>query len=203
MAIFKCKMCGGQIIVQQGAAYGICDSCGAKVDLGYSYQEREQMRRQEIYQRQELSKIEEEKESIKEQLSNLGKLNTKKKCNIIQLFLSAFIYVIMPFAVILDDSEFSDAVIVVIALFGMLAIMIAPIFIIKYSDVFNNVKGRIILIIILQYFTVCMFGIVVGVIDIIKIIEEKKNAPSIQAKLQKRLNDLLIQEEFIKNNFVI
>lgn len=203
MSIFKCKMCGGHIIVQPGAAYGVCDSCGAEVDLGLSYQEREQMHRREIYQRQELSKIEGEKENIKEQLSNLGKLNTKKKCNIIQLFLSGFIYAIMPFVVMFDDSKFSDAIIVVIALFAMLAMMISPIFLIKYSDIFNKVKGRAILIIILQYFTVCMFGIVVGVIDIIKIIEEKKNSARIHAKLQKQLEDLLTQEEFIKNSFMI
>ena len=203
MAIFKCKMCGGQIIVQQGAAYGICDSCGAKVDLGYSCQERERMRQREIYQRQELSKIEEEKESIKEQLLNLGKLNIKKKCNIIQLFLSALIYIMIPFLIMSTDSKLSDSVTEMIVIFGMLGIMIAPVFIIKCSDVFNKVKGRIILIIILQYFTGGMFGIVVGGIDVIKIIEEKKNAPSIQAKLQKQLEDLSIQEEFIKNNFVI
>ena len=48
-----------------------------------------------------------------------------------------------------------------------------------------------------------MFGIVVGVIDIIKIIEEKKNSASIHAKLQKQLEDLLTQEELIKNSFMI
>lgn len=57
----KCEMCGGQIVVQPGAAYGICDSCGTKVELGFSYQEREQIRKQEIYQRQQLSKLEEKK----------------------------------------------------------------------------------------------------------------------------------------------
>lgn len=200
----KCEMCGGQIIVQPGAAYGVCDSCGAKVDLGFSYQEREQMRRQEIFQRQQLTRLEEDKESIKEQISSLGKMNTKKKCQIIQFILSVFPYIIIPFfAIILNDSELFDGIVSVIMMIAAIGIIVATVFLVKHSNVFIGKKGRTAKIILLQYFTGGMFGIVAGIIDINKMIEEKKNAPSVKAKLQKRLENILRQEEIIKNNIAI
>lgn len=200
----KCEMCGGQIVVQPGAAYGICDSCGAKVDLGFSYQEREQMRKQEIYQRQQLSNIEEEKESVKEQISSLGKMNTKKKCQIVQFLLSVSPYILMSLCMILiNNSELLDGILSIIMMIAAIGIIVATVFLVKYSNVFAEKKGRTAKIILLQYFTAGMFGIVAGVIDIIKIVEEKKNASTVQSKLQKQLESIMRQEEIIKNNIEI
>lgn len=200
----KCEMCGGQIVVQPGAAYGICDSCGAKVDLGFSYQEREQMRKQEIYQRQQLSKIEEEKESVKEQISSLGKMNTKKKCQIVQFLLSVLPYILMSLCMILiNNSELLDGILSIVMMIAAIGIIVATVFLVKYSNVFAEKKGRTAKIILLQYFTAGMFGIVAGVIDIIKIVEEKKNASTVQSKLQKQLESIMRQEEIIKNNIEI
>lgn len=200
----KCEMCGGQIVVQPGAAYGICDSCGAKVDLGFSYQEREQMRKQEIYQRQQLSKLEEEKESVKEQITSLGKMNIKKKSQITQFILSVLPYIVIPFfAILLNDSELLDGIVSVIMMIAVIGIIVATVFLVKYSNVLAGKKGRTAKIILLQYFTAGMFGIVAGVIDIIKIVEEKKNASTVQSKLQKQLESIMRQEEIIKNNIEI
>lgn len=200
----KCEMCGGQIVVQPGAAYGICDSCGAKVDLGFSYQEREQMRKQEIYQRQQLSNIEEEKESVKEQISSLGKMNTKKKCQIVQFLLSVLPYILMSLCMVLiNNSELLDGILSIVMMIAAIGIIVATVFLAKYSNVFAEKKGRTAKIILLQYFTAGMFGIVAGVIDIIKIVEEKKNASTVQSKLQKQLESIMRQEEIIKNNIEI
>lgn len=200
----KCEMCGGQIVVQPGAAYGICDSCGTKVELGFSYQEREQMRKQEIYQRQQLSKLEEKKESVKEQISSLGKMNTKKKCQIVQFLLSVLPYILMSLCMILiNNSELLDGILSIIMMIAAIGIIVATVFLVKYSNVFAGKKGRTAIIILLQYFTASMFGIIAGVIDIIKIVEEKKNASTVQSKLQKQLESIMRQEEIIKNNIEI
>ena len=200
----KCEMCGGQIVVQPGAAYGICDSCGTKVELGFSYQEREQMRKQEIYQRQQLSKLEEKKESVKEQISSLGKMNTKKKCQIVQFLLSVLPYILMSLCMILiNNSELLDGILSIIMMIAAIGIIVATVFLVKYSNVFAGKKGRTAIIILLQYFTANMFGIIAGVIDIIKIVEEKKNASTVQSKLQKQLESIMRQEEIIKNNIEI
>lgn len=200
----KCEMCGGQIVVQPGAAYGICDSCGTKVELGFSYQEREQMRKQEIYQRQQLSKLEEKKESVKEQISSLGKMNTKKKCQIVQFLLSVLPYILMSLCMILiNNSELLNGILSIIMMIAAIGIIVATVFLVKYSNVFAGKKGRTAIIILLQYFTASMFGIIAGVIDIIKIVEEKKNASTVQSKLQKQLESIMRQEEIIKNNIEI
>lgn len=200
----KCEMCGGQIVVQPGAAYGICDSCGTKVELGFSYQEREQMRKQEIYQRQQLSKLEEKKESVKEQISSLGKMNTKKKCQIVQFLLSVLPYILMSLCMMLiNNSELLDGILSIIMMIAAIGIIVATVFLVKYSNVFAGKKGRTAIIILLQYFTASMFGIIAGVIDIIKIVEEKKNASTVQSKLQKQLESIMRQEEIIKNNIEI
>lgn len=200
----KCEMCGGQIVVQPGAAYGICDSCGTKVELGFSYQEREQMRKQEIYQRQQLSKLEEKKESVKEQISSLGKMNTKKKCQIVQFLLSVLPYILMSLCMMLiNNSELLDGILSIIMMIAAIGIIVATVFLVKYSNVFARKKGRTAIIILLQYFTASMFGIIAGVIDIIKIVEEKKNASTVQSKLQKQLESIMRQEEIIKNNIEI
>ena len=191
----KCEMCGGQIVVQPGAAYGICDSCGTKVELGFSYQEREQMRKQEIYQRQQLSKLEEKKESVKEQISSLGKMNTKKKCQIVQFLLSVLPYILMSLCMILiNNSELLDGILSIIMMIAAIGIIVATVFLVKYSNVFAGKKGRTAIIILLQYFTANMFGIIAGVIDIIK---------TVQSKLQKQLESIMRQEEIIKNNIEI
>ena len=200
----KCEMCGGQIVVQPGATYGICDSCGTKVELGFSYQEREQMRKQEIYQRQQLSKLEEKKESVKEQISSLGKMNTKKKCQIVQFLLSVLPYILMSLCMMLiNNSELLDGILSIIMMIAAIGIIVATVFLVKYSNVFAGKKGRTAIIILLQYFTASMFGIIAGVIDIIKIVEEKKNASTVQSKLQKQLESIMRQEEIIKNNIEI
>lgn len=200
----KCEMCGGQIVVQPGAAYGICDSCGTKVELGFSYQEREQMRKQEIYQRQQLSKLDEKKESVKEQISSLGKMNTKKKCQIVQFLLSVLPYILMSLCMMLiNNSELLDGILSIIMMIAAIGIIVATVFLVKYSNVFAGKKGRTAIIILLQYFTASMFGIIAGVIDIIKIVEEKKNASTVQSKLQKQLESIMRQEEIIKNNIEI
>ena len=33
MAVFKCKMCGGNIEFEKGATVGVCDSCGTQQTL--------------------------------------------------------------------------------------------------------------------------------------------------------------------------
>ena len=39
MTIFKCKMCGGSLEVEEGASYGVCEYCGTKQTLPTSKDE--------------------------------------------------------------------------------------------------------------------------------------------------------------------
>ena len=40
MQIFKCKMCGGDIVPAENQAYGTCDSCGGTMTLPRASDER-------------------------------------------------------------------------------------------------------------------------------------------------------------------
>lgn len=60
----KCDMCGGDIIIQPGATYGICDYYGSKVDLNITWQEREDILKEAI-QKIEIKKLNEKKKQLK------------------------------------------------------------------------------------------------------------------------------------------
>lgn len=190
----QCEMCGGTIIIQPGATFGICDCCGAKTDLGLSWKEKEQIRKNEANQRLQLLNIEEEKERLTEQIADLGKLNTAKKCNIAQLCIS-IISVILAFAGT-EIETIGDAM-MGISVIGMIVTMVL---LAKFSKIWIGKKGRIAAIILLQLCTLCIFGCIVGLIDMFKFVDEKKEASKIEAKLQKQLEHLSKQEEIIKSN---
>ena len=104
---------------------------------------------------------------------------------------------------LINNSELLDGILSIIMMIAAIGIIVATVFLVKYSNVFAGKKGRTAIIILLQYFTASMFGIIAGVIDIIKIVEEKKNASTVQSKLQKQLESIMRQEEIIKNNIEI
>lgn len=190
----KCDMCGGNIIIQPGATFGICDSCGAKTDLGLTWQEKEQLRQRAKSQEMELLNIQTEKEKLIDQINDLGKFNTVKKCNIAQLAVSIF-SVVLAFAGT-EIPKIGDAMMGV-SIIGMIVTMVL---LAKYSQIWKGKKGRIAGIILLQLFTLCIFGCVVGFVDLFKILGEKKEASKIEVKLQKQLEHLSKQEEIIRNN---
>lgn len=131
-------------------------------------------------------------------------MNTKKKCQIVQFLLSVLPYILMSLCMMLiNNSELLDGILSIIMMIAAIGIIVATVFLVKYSNVFAGKKGRMAIIILLQYFTASMFGIIAGVIDIIKIVEEKKNASTVQSKLQKQLESIMRQEEIIKNNIEI
>lgn len=131
-------------------------------------------------------------------------MNTKKKCQIVQFLLSVLPYILMSLCMMLiNNSELLDGILSIIMMIAAIGIIVATVFLVKYSNVFAGKKGRTAIIILLQYFTASMFGIIAGVIDIIKIVEEKKNASTVQSKLQKQLESIMRQEEIIKNNIEI
>ena len=202
----RCKMCGGTIIVPPGATYGECDSCGTKVSLNLSPQEKEDIRRKAFSEKNELRNIEDNIDLLKKKISEIGKIKFTDILNIIQPALSALCLILFMIDVSLYDenttTESDDPFMFPI----MILYLVSVILITLCSGFMKNIKinlpaiVRLIVVVPAQLFTGCIFGIIVGTRDISVLIKSKKHEKEDEAKLRRLLDDLRSQREIVKNN---
>lgn len=183
----KCDMCGGDIIIQPGATYGICDYCGSKVDLNITWQEREDILRKEAIQKNEIKKLNDEKETIEKKINMLENMKNNKKYNFIQICISV-VAIVFGFV---EKISLPESIVNLFMSFSMIAIVISIVFIAKYTNYFVGKKGRVAIISVLQLFTLGIYGAIAGVIQIINFTNSENERAKQKIELQEKLRKLV------------
>ena len=197
MAELKCKMCGGNIIVQSGATYGICDSCGNECDLEITQSERNQLLQKEVTIKNQINDLHNKQIEIQRELDEINELPKRKKKTIIATFLSAILLFALPFA------NVSENISGAIGTIGLVTIFIAFPMLKKYAGVYANKKGGMVLGLFLQYITLGIFGLVAGCKKIFKFNSTEKKYESLRFELSEKLQELKSEENRLQKIIVI
>lgn len=192
----KCDMCGGDIIIQPGATCGICDYCGSKVDLNITWQEREDILRKEAIQKNEIKKLNDEKETIEKKINILDNKKNNKKYTFIQTCISV-VAIVFGFV---EKTSLPESIVNLFMSFSMIAIVISIVFIVKYTNYFAGKKGRVAIISVLQLFTLGIYGAVAGIIQIINFTNFENERVRQKNELQETLRKLENELQEIKKN---
>lgn len=194
MAEFKCKMCGGSIIVQPGAAFGICDSCGNECSLEMTQNERSQLLQKEANIRSRINDLQNKQWQIQQELDEINDLPERKKKTIIATVLSPVFLLAVPFA------DLSESIVGIIGTIGLVTMFIAFPMLKKYAGVYANKKGGMVLGLFFQYITLGIFGVVAGCIKISKFNSMEKKDASLKIELSEKLQELKNEENRLKNS---